>query len=122
MCYVYTLHPSLTLSVPSLSDGGATGLPSGLPTGLAAPAASLGLTGSAEHLSSRLVYHYSSQRLSSEQHVFMQRVVNECYLRTKNDPRPIVDPNHLIYQFSRKFYRSICRIAVPSPCVCTTYL
>ncbi|CAG5128774.1 unnamed protein product, partial [Candidula unifasciata] len=54
-----------------------------------------------EQLTSRMVYQYYSQRLTSEQHVFMQRAVNECYLRTKPETRPIVDPNHLIYQFSR---------------------
>lgn len=77
-----------------------------------------------EQLTSRMVYQYYSQRLTSEQHVFMQRAVNECYLRTKPETRPIVDPNHLIYQFSRKF-RCYCypffpasmKIAPPS---CTT--
>uniref|UniRef100_A0A2C9KTE3 GATA-type domain-containing protein n=1 Tax=Biomphalaria glabrata TaxID=6526 RepID=A0A2C9KTE3_BIOGL len=66
-----------------------------------AAASSASANSSTEHLSSRMVYQYYSQRLTSEQHVFMQRVVNECYLRTKPESRPIIDPNHLIYQFSR---------------------
>ncbi|KAK3581384.1 hypothetical protein CHS0354_016232 [Potamilus streckersoni] len=56
-----------------------------------------------DQLTSRMIYHiYSSQRLTNEQHIYMQRVSNECILRAKHD-RSAIDPaaSHLIYQFSR---------------------
>lgn len=80
-------------------------------------AASTTSANTTEHLSSRMVYQYYSQRLTSEQHVFMQRVVNECYLRTKPESRPIIDPNHLIYQFSRKFRSIHLSEIAPTRCI-----
>lgn len=55
-----------------------------------------------EQMSTQFIYQYYTQRgLSSDQLVYMQRVTNELYLRTKPD-RGVIDPAQLIYQFSRK--------------------
>ncbi|KAK7486143.1 hypothetical protein BaRGS_00022609 [Batillaria attramentaria] len=53
-----------------------------------------------EAMSTRFIYQYYSQRLTSDQLVYMQRVTNEFYLRTKQE-KGLVDPSQLIYQFSR---------------------
>lgn len=53
-----------------------------------------------DHMTGRMIYEIYSQRLTNEQHIYLQRVTNECYLRSKHD-RSLVDPSHLVYQFSR---------------------
>ena len=57
-----------------------------------------------EQMSTQYIYQYYSQRgLSTDQLVYMQRVTNELYLRTKPDATRVPDPAALIYQFSRKY-------------------
>ncbi|GAB1602297.1 arginine-glutamic acid dipeptide repeats protein-like isoform X1 [Argonauta hians] len=53
-----------------------------------------------DHMTGRMIYEIYSQRFTNEQHIYLQRVTNECYLRSKHD-RSLVDPTHLVYQFSR---------------------
>ncbi|XP_060073172.1 arginine-glutamic acid dipeptide repeats protein-like isoform X3 [Ylistrum balloti] len=53
-----------------------------------------------DQLTGRMIYQFYTQRLTNEQ-IYMQRVSNECILRSKHD-RGMLDPtSHLAYQFSR---------------------
>ena len=69
-----------------------------------------------EQLTSRMIYQIYTQRLTHEQHVYMQRVSNELVMRAGAIPAGMnsgfskhehhgVEPSmsHLVYQFSRKF-------------------
>ena len=63
-----------------------------------------------DHMTSQLIYQIYTQRLTNEQHIFMQRVSNDYLLRSKHDRQQAVDPSvsHLVYQFSRKSpFRSV---------------
>lgn len=54
-----------------------------------------------DQLTGRMIYQFYTQRLTNEQ-IYMQRVSNECILRSKHD-RGMLDPtSHLAYQFSSK--------------------
>jgi hypothetical protein len=69
-----------------------------------------------EQMTSRMIYQIYTQRLTHEQHVYMQRVSNELIMRAGNLPgasgafcnKPDrsgnvdASPSHLAYQFSRK--------------------
>ncbi|PVD36915.1 hypothetical protein C0Q70_03908 [Pomacea canaliculata] len=48
-----------------------------------------------EQLSSRMIYQYYSQQLTNDQLIYMQRVTNEFYLRTKQE-RSLIDPAQLV--------------------------
>lgn len=75
-----------------------------------------------EHMTSRMIYQIYTQRLTHEQHIYMQRVSNELIMRAgsmaggsgppsaaspfcNKHERPggvESSPSHLVYQFSRK--------------------
>ena len=67
-----------------------------------------------EQMTSRMIYQIYTQRMTQEQHVFMQRVSNEMVMRGGSMPqaglgfnkleRPGLEPSpsHLVYQFSSK--------------------
>lgn len=75
-----------------------------------------------EQMTSRMIYQIYTQRLTHEQHIYMQRVSNELIMRAggsmpgnggaspagfcnKHERHGGVEtsPSHLVYQFSRKF-------------------
>lgn len=75
-----------------------------------------------EQMTSRMIYQIYTQRLTHEQHIYMQRVSNELIMRAgsmaggggaagpagvfcNKHERPggvETSPSHLVYQFSRK--------------------
>lgn len=66
-----------------------------------------------EQMTSRMIYQIYTQRLTHEQHIFMQRVSNEMVMRAGSMgqgmgfnklERPGLEPSpsHLVYQFSSK--------------------
>ena len=69
-----------------------------------------------DHMTSQMIYQIYTQRLTNEQHIFMQRVSNDYLLRSKHD-RQAVDPSmsHLVYQFSRKSHFRRVSVIFGSP-------
>lgn len=72
-----------------------------------------------EQMTSRMIYQIYTQRMTQEQHVYMQRISNEMVMRSVGHqpshgpqsfskferPELSTSPSHLIYQFSRKLIR-----------------
>lgn len=57
-------------------------------------------------MTGRMIYQICTQRLTNEQ-IYMQRVTNECILRSKHEwgAGGVIDPaaSQLVYQFNSKF-------------------
>lgn len=59
-----------------------------------------------DQMTGRMIYQICTQRLTNEQ-IYMQRVTNECILRSKHEwgAGGVIDPaaSQLVYQFNSKF-------------------